>query len=104
MIIEFGDWQLRPYDKLNWQLFRRVTVPDNAKTRGDGTAGKRRWRPYNRFSQQGGVPAALKIAAEYELRNNDREMHATLSEAADEYERILGTHSESILRCLEGSR
>lgn len=34
MIIEFGDWQLRPYDKLNWQLFRRVTVPDNAKTRG----------------------------------------------------------------------
>ena len=98
MVIEFGDWQLRPYDRLNWQLWHRHATPDRPATRKAGTVGEVAWFPCGRYYSASTVPQALVYAADTEVRNLDEDAVYEIRDALDCYKRIVDGFTESILR------
>ena len=93
MIIEFGNWQLRKCDALNWQLWHRV-VPSKGNNVGIPT-----WKACGKFYSYSTFANAVEYAVDYELR----EMDGTFSpwEFLEEYRSMLSRFEKSILRCLE---
>ena len=100
MVIEFGDWQLRPYDKLNWQLWHRHPTVDCAGSRKAGTVGEVAWFPCGRYYSASTIPHALVYAADCEVRNMDEDAVYEIRDVLEAYKRIVDGFTESILRCL----
>lgn len=95
MVIEFGNWQLRPIDSHNWQLWhlRESTRWNNV--------GKVDWHPEGRFYSYSTIDNALLYAADREIKAMDgtvnfMEYAALLRETLDGFEK-------SILHALETS-
>ena len=101
MIIEFGDWQLRPYDKLNWQLWHRHRTVDRAGSRNAGTVGMVAWFPCGRYYSASTLPQALAYAADCEVRNMDEGAVYDIRDALETYRGIVDGFTESILHGLE---
>ena len=102
MVIEFGSWQLRPCDALNWQLWHRH------ETSSGRDAGKVKWHPTGRFYSWSTFDSAFEFAADFDARERDGAFSPW--EFLDEYRRCLRSfeaslrHFEkSILRRPEGS-
>lgn len=93
MVIEFGNWQLRPVDSLNWQLWHY-----HAMTTGKDK-GTAKWAPCGKFYSYSTLDNALLYAADCDIKAMDGtvdfpEYVSLLRETLDEFEK-------SILRGLE---
>ena len=91
MVIEFGDWQLRPCDGLNWQLWRRVRSPKKGDARSGG------WTAQGRYYSYSTIPNAIAYAADCELRAWREDEVWELRDALGEYERILDGFKDALL-------
>ena len=100
MVIEFGDWQLRPCDKLNWQLWHRHRTADRTRARNAGTVGEVAWFPCGRYYSASTIPNALVFAADCEIRNMDEEAVYDIRDALQAYTSVVDGFTDSILRSL----
>lgn len=96
MVIEFGDWQLRPVDSLNWQLWHR-----HAMTAGKDK-GTVKFVACGKFYSYSTLDNALLYAADCDIKAMDGtvdfpEYVSLLRETLDGFEK-------SILRGLESSQ
>lgn len=70
MVIEICDgWQLRPCDKLNWELWQYCEVQKTARSVKAGTVGEMSWHRTGRFYQASTIEAAIDFVADYKIRN-----------------------------------
>lgn len=91
MTIEFGDWQLRPVDTRNWQLWHRHVPAATGRNKG-GT--EPRWYPCGRFYSYGTIDSAVLYAADCEIKAMDgtcsfMEYVALLRETLDGFEKSI---------------
>lgn len=88
MVIEFGNWQLRPMDARNWQLWHW-----RESARGDDK-GKMGWHPEGRFYSYSTIDNALLYAADQEIKAMDgtagfMEYVSLLRETLDGFEKSI---------------
>lgn len=93
MVIEFGNWQLRPIDSNNWQLWHL-----RESTRGSNV-GKVDWHPEGRFYSYSTIDNALLYAADREIKAMDgtvnfMEYVTLLRETLDDFEKSILTSLE----------
>lgn len=95
MIIEFGNWQLRPaeHDQHKWELYHRHRTPT-----GEGIATDM-WSPTGRCYNYSNIDNVILYTADHDICATDgaagfMECYELLKETVDESEK-------SILRCLE---
>jgi len=94
--IRFGDWELRPVDARNWELYHK-----RASTRGFGD-GTPRWASEGRFYQYNTFHLAIQYAADRALRDKAYGEQMELLDALHEYDRIVGALRADVLAALEG--
>ena len=97
MVIEFGDWQLRPCDSLNWSLYRRC------REGVDGGEPKSEWLPQRRYYSYSTIPNAAWFAADWEIRHGGGDEVVELQDALDRFTRTLEGFKVSILAALTSS-
>lgn len=93
MTIEFGNWQLRPADSRNWQLWH-LHIPAAVGRHEGGT--EPRWMATGRFYQYDTIDNALLYAADQEVKAMDgtvcfMEYAALLRETLDGFEKSILT-------------
>lgn len=93
MTIEFGDWQLRLHDNLNWELYHR-----HATKRGSNK-GVTKWHPCERFYSYSTIENAIRFAADDDLRRLYRGTFDA-SEFLTQYRSILTEFSEAVSESL----
>lgn len=81
--IRFGDWELRPRDPLNWELFHL-----RASSHGYGD-GSPRWVTTGRYYSWNTFANALGFAADCELKAKASRTAMGLHEAIEEYRGIV---------------
>ena len=91
MVIEFGDWQLRPVDASNWQLWH------HRESKKD--AGKMDWVPEGRFYSYSTIDSAALYAADCDIKAMDGT--ANFVEYVELLRETLDSFEKSILRALE---
>lgn len=96
MIIEFGDWQLRPVDASNWQLWHH-----HAMTAGKDK-GTAKWAPCGKFYSYSTLDNALLYAADCDIKATDGT--ANFVEYVELLRETLDGFEKSILRALESSQ
>lgn len=96
--IRFGNWELRPTDSRNWELYHL-----RASTRGFGD-GTPRWASEGRFYQYNTIPNAIKYAADYELMDKCHGTVMELWDALAEYNRIIDALKADVIAALGGAR
>lgn len=94
--IRFGDWELRPRDSRNWELYR---LRASERGFGDGTA---RWASEGRFYSYNTLHLAIQYAADCELKAEAHGRVMELEDALHEYERITQRLAADVARALEG--
>ena len=94
--IRFGDWELRPRDSRNWELYR---LRASERGFGDGTA---RWASEGRYYSYGTFANAIRYAADCELKAEAHGRVMELEDALHEYERITQRLAADVARALEG--
>jgi hypothetical protein len=98
--IRFGDWELRPRDSRNWELYR---LRASERGFGDGTA---RWASEGRFYSYNTLHLAIQYAADCELKAGCKDAAMGLDDALDRYEEIVGHMATDVIaavdRALEG--
>ena len=67
MVIEFGDWQLRPVDASNWQLWHY----HEGQATGRHEASPASWRPMGRFYSYSTIDSAALYAADCDIKAMD---------------------------------
>ena len=99
MNIRFGDWELRRYDRLNWELWHyRVTEGRGANM----SDGKPRWASEGRYYQASTFANAIEFAADWEGRNGNADAKAILSNHLRSYFEKVDTFKDEILAELSG--
>lgn len=96
MIIEFGNWQLRPVDSRNWQLYH-YHVPAAVGRHKGGT--EPRWMETGRFYHYKSIDHALLYAADCDIKAMDgtvnfMEYVTLLRETLDGFEKSILTSLE----------
>lgn len=81
--IRFGNWELRPCDSRNWELYHL-----RASTRGFGD-GTPRWASEGRFYQYNTFALAIQYAADCELKDKAYGKQMELMDALHEYRAIV---------------
>lgn len=99
MIIEFGNWQLRPVDARNWQLYH-YHIPAAVGRHAGGTEPK--WIGTGRFYHYKSIDHALLYAADCDIKATDGT--ANFVEYVELLRETLDGFEKSILRALESSQ
>lgn len=89
--IRFGNWELRPRDSANWELFHK-----RASNRGFGD-GNERWVSCERYYSYNTFHLAIQYAADCELKDGCHGRVMELQDALGEYERIVGEMVAALL-------
>lgn len=92
MTIEFGKWQLRRMDALNWQLWHR-----HVATTGKNQ-GVEDWYPMKRYYSYSTFDNAIMFAADYDIRATDGTVGFT--EFVELWRETVDEYAESIQMCL----
>lgn len=95
MVIEFGDWQLRPLDGRNWELYHR-----HAASKGKDK-GSTKWHRCGKYYSYNTLENALMFAADVELKSATGTLSA--SEFLEGYRRMLAEFSEALSESLRTS-
>jgi len=93
MVIEFGNWQLRPVDASNWQLWH---YREGEKGKSEG---KMDWFPEGRFYSYFTIDSAALYAADCDIKAMDGT--ANFVEYVELLRETLDSFEKSILRALE---
>lgn len=97
MIVEFGRWQLRPCDNLNWQLWeRRKPMKNKSTVIEDGEEG---WYPCGRYYSYSTFPNAVEYAIDCMLRERDDGVYG-LAGYLREYKALLGRFEKQLYAAL----
>lgn len=96
MVIEFGNWQLRPVDARNWQLWH---YREGEKGKSNG---KMDWFPEGRFYSYSTIDSAALYAADCDIKATDGT--ANFVEYVELLRETLDGFEKSILRALESSQ
>ena len=94
--IRFGNWELRPVDSRNWELYHL-----RASTRGFGD-GKQRWASEGRFYQFNTFDLALQYAADCELKAKAHGRQMEIEDALYQYRAIVDALKADVLAALGG--
>ena len=97
MNIRFGDWELRSYDKLNWELWHHVTVEGRGANLSDG---KPRWRSEGRYYQASTFANAIEFAADWEGRNGSTDKRTELLDYLRSYFERMDAFKDELLDAL----
>jgi len=93
--IRFGDWELRPRDSRNWELYR---LRASERGFGDGTA---RWASEGRFYSYNTLHLAIQYAADCELKAEAHGRVMELEDALDRYEEIVGHMATDVIAAVD---
>lgn len=94
--IVFGDWKLLPMDSLNWELCHRHVTKATPGAVRNGTAGTVSWHRLGRYYDHHTIGAALRYAADAELKAGAKEREIPIRAALEEYEEILRDFTEAV--------
>lgn len=92
--IRFGNWELRPRDSRNWELYRL-----RASERGFGD-GMKRWASEGRFYSYNTFDLALQYAADVELKAKASEQAMELWDALETYRDIVADLKDDMIAAL----
>ena len=92
MIIEFGDWQLRPMDDRNWELYHRH-VTSRGKDRGAA-----KWHACEKYYQYNTIDNAILYAADADMKRATGTFDP--SSFLAEYRRVLAEFAEAVSEAL----